>query len=103
MYIDLATAKRHLNLEQSFTDDDIYITSLINVAEKVVENQINTSLEWIIEDNGSVLPEPLFQAILIYVGHLYSNRELATFTNVNKMPYSFDYLTDFYKNYSQIL
>nr|DAZ05100.1 MAG TPA: tail connector protein [Caudoviricetes sp.] len=29
MYVELETAKKHLNLDESFTDDDSYITFLI--------------------------------------------------------------------------
>lgn len=36
MYVGLETAKKHLNLDESFTEDDSYITSLIQVAEDAV-------------------------------------------------------------------
>ena len=36
MYILLDDAKRHLNVDKDFRDDDKYIASLIDVAEKVV-------------------------------------------------------------------
>ena len=34
-YVDLQLAKRHLNVEQEFTDDDEYISGLIEAAEVV--------------------------------------------------------------------
>lgn len=101
MYIDLLTAKRHLNIDSSFTDDDQYITDLIIVAEAVIEKHINDDLSELVSFNGDVLPSPLKQAMLLYIGHLYANREIATFSNVNKLPYTFDYLLSFYKNYEK--
>lgn len=36
MYITLSEAKKHLQIDSSFTDDDAYITALIEVAEDSV-------------------------------------------------------------------
>lgn len=36
MYVTLETAKKHLNLDNSFTDDDSYISLLINASEDAV-------------------------------------------------------------------
>ena len=36
MYVELETAKKHLNLDDSFNDDDSYITLLIQAAEDAV-------------------------------------------------------------------
>ena len=36
MYVTLDEAKKHLNVDADFTDDDAYITSLIEVSEDSV-------------------------------------------------------------------
>ncbi len=36
MYVTLDEAKKHLNIDADFTDDDAYITSLIEVSEDSV-------------------------------------------------------------------
>lgn len=40
MYITLDEAKKHLNVESDFTEDDSYITSLIEVAEAKVAAEL---------------------------------------------------------------
>ena len=44
MYIYLEDAKKHLNINKDFLDDDMYIASLIQVAEEIVEKDIDTRL-----------------------------------------------------------
>lgn len=44
MPVVLAEAKKQLNIEQEFTDDDDYITSLIPAAVAVVEGDINSDI-----------------------------------------------------------
>ena len=41
---DLETAKKHLNLDDSFNDDDSYITLLIQAAEDAVSKHIDKPL-----------------------------------------------------------
>ena len=43
MYIQLYQVKKHLNIDEDFRDDDEYLMSLVEVAEKVVEKNIDTS------------------------------------------------------------
>ena len=54
--ITLAEAKKHLNLESDFTEDDAYILSLIEVAEQAVERHVNVAFEKLAEDGGSREP-----------------------------------------------
>lgn len=96
--INLKRAKEHLNIEEEFTDDDEYIQSLINVSYDVVNKHINTSIDEIIDENG-IIPTPLQHAMLLMIGNLYQNREIASFANATKLPYNYEYLLNFYKNY----
>lgn len=41
MYVELETVKKHLNLDDSFSDDDSYITFLINAAEEAISKHID--------------------------------------------------------------
>ena len=45
MYVTLKLAKKHLNIDDSFTEDDNYITSLIKVAEDAVAKNENIALK----------------------------------------------------------
>ena len=52
MYIQLDLAKKHLNIEEDFTEDDEYILSLIEVAESAVRVHVNEDFASIAEKNG---------------------------------------------------
>ena len=99
MYIQLDLAKKHLNIEEDFTEDDEYILSLIEVAESAVRVHINEDFASIAEKNGGCLPPPILQAILLMIGNLYTNREPLG-TNQQELPLSYQYLIDLYKNYN---
>lgn len=98
MMITLELAKKHLNLEQDFTEDDEYILGLIDVAEKAVRVHVNEDLDKIAEDNGE-FPTPLVQAALLMIGNLYQNREVVGSKNAD-LPFNYRYLIDLYKNYN---
>ena len=98
MYILLDDAKRHLNVDKDFRDDDKYIASLIDVAEKVVERNIDINLKEL-EDGDGDIPSPLIQAMLLLVGNFYANWESVAFAGTYDVPYSYQYLIDLYRNY----
>lgn len=106
MYITLSQAKKHLNIDESFIDDDDYINDLISVAELAVELHINQSLSGLTTSTNASgetvneLPAPLKQAMLLMIGGLYSIRENVSFTGkAIAIPYNYQYLLDFYQNY----
>lgn len=99
MYIQLDLAKKHLNIEDDFNEDDEYILSLIEVAESAVRVHINEDFASIAEKNGGCLPPPILQAVLLMIGNLYTNREPLG-TNQQELPLSYQYLIDLYKNYN---
>lgn len=96
--ITLELAKKHLNLEQDFTEDDEYILGLIDVAEKAVRVHVNDDIKKIAEDKGC-FPTPLVQAALLMVGNLYQNREIVG-SKTTELPNNYKYLIDLYRNYN---
>lgn len=100
MYIPLSLAKKHLNIEDSFTDDDQYLVGLIEAAEQAVRVHVNDDLEAIAEQNGGCIPAPLFQAMLLQVGNYYQNREIVGSKTV-ALPFNYQYLIDLYRNYNK--
>lgn len=98
MYINLDDAKQHLNINKEFREDDYYIASLCDVAEKVVEKAIDTKLRNLEDADGS-LPSPLYQAMFLMIGNFYANRESVAFASSTSVPKSYDYLIDLYRNY----
>lgn len=99
MYIQLDLAKKHLNIEDDFIEDDEYILSLIDVAESAVRVHINEDFASIAEKNGGCLPSPILQAALLMIGNLYQNRE-AVGTKTQELPFNYRYLIDLYRNYN---
>ena len=96
-YVDLQLAKRHLNVEQEFTDDDEYISGLIEV---VVSKDICVELDTLVEEGGKDIPAPLRQCILLMVGQFYANREPVAFAQTSEVPLSYSHLVALYRNYA---
>ena len=99
-YVDLQMAKRHLNIEQEFTEDDDYISGLIEAAEMVVSKDICVDLETFVEGEGKSFPAPLRQCILLMVGQFYANREPVAFAQSTEVPLSYSHLISLYRNSS---
>ena len=95
MYVKLEEAKKHLLLDDSFKDDDLYILGLIDVAEDAVARNLNLKLDELAVD-GEFTPPAVIH------GNLYANREPVSYSSVNKVPYTFDYLISLYKNYKEV-
>lgn len=98
MLIDLATIKKHLNIDAEYTVDDEYITYLEGVAEKVVEKHIDRTFEDIVAEEGEI-PQPLLHAMLLFVGNMYDNRESVAYNNVVEVPNSLSYILSLYRDY----
>lgn len=92
MYITLGQAKKHLNIDKSFTDDDEYILSLIQAAEDAVEKNTDIALSEQVKDGK--LPSSLEHSILLLVGNLYNNREATTYSTVKEVPFAYKYLVN---------
>ena len=99
MYLDLSQVKKHLIVDETFTDDDNYIQSLMDVAEASVSKHIDCPLACIEQEDGT-LPPPVVHAMLLIVGNLYANREPVVMgTIVTELPLSYNYLVNLYRKY----
>ena len=97
MFTTLEKAKKHLNIDDSFTGDDAYITDLITVAEDAVSQHLDIALDDLVVDGA--LPSAIIHSILLLVGNLYANREPTAYSTVVKVPHTLDYLLGLYKHY----
>lgn len=100
MYTLLETVRKHLNLDDTFRDDDKYLINLIDVAETVVENHIDRPFAELVEKNNGLLPANLRHAILLLVGDYYANRESVSFGTPHQIPHTVDFLLNQTKYYS---
>ena len=98
MLIDLDKIKKHLNIDEDFTEDDEYIESLALVAEELVQKHIDKSFEEIAAESGGI-PKPLLHAILLFIGNLYDNRESVAYSSAIEVPTSLTYILNMYRDY----
>ena len=96
-YTNLLDAKTHLNIESDFTDDDLYITSLLNVAELAVQNYCND--ETFADFTALTAPVTLVQAVYFLTANWFINRQIVSFAQGVEIPYTFQFLLNPYKNY----
>ena len=103
MYITLDEAKKHLNVESDFTEDDEYISSLIEVAEAKVAAEVMfenmDDLNTI--GGGEVIPPPIKQAIMLTIGLYYNNREEVTSSQTHTLTQGALHLIQLYRDYSK--
>lgn len=93
-YITLDQAKKHLNIESGFTEDDIYIENLVDVAELAVDEYCNSGLSGYTTET---IPLTVKQATLLLIAHYYVNRQIVAFGTPAEIPYAFKFLLDFYR------
>lgn len=97
MYILLEDAKKHLNLDSDYIDDDSYIISLIEVAEDAVAKSIDKNLKDCLK-SGKLIPS-VRHAILLLLGTWYNARENVTFGKPVEVPNTLQYLVSLNKHY----
>jgi len=98
MYITVDEVKKHLNINDTFTEDDNYISALILACEGAIAKHLNVYLTDLEDDKGDI-PAPLKQALLLLVGNYYANRESVAYTTAVEIPNSYNFLIDLYRNY----
>lgn len=101
--LDLDLVKNHLNVDKYFSDDDVYIMNLIDVAKQTIlqylDQDENTLSKIYDSERDEFKALPLQQAQLLLIGHFYANREAVSFGSPQKLPLGFEYLLQPYKNY----
>lgn len=96
-YLTLEEAKKHCNIDDDWTDDDLYITSLMDMVEVVVANHIHDTLADL--EVSDELPAPLVHAMKLMLSNFYENREpVVVGTITSQVPYSMEYLLEPYVN-----
>lgn len=100
MYIELADLKKHLNIDEEFTEDDEYLEGLAQVAEDSLSKHIDRNLSEVADENGGELPPVLIHAMKLFIGDLYQSRESTSFNgSPTEIPFSYSYLASLYRRY----
>lgn len=99
-YVSLKTAKKHLIVDEDFTDDDEYIEMLIAAAEATVSEDICVNLKDL-EDGDGKIPSNLLYAICLQIGDYYAHRETVVFgRTMNETPV-YKHLIGLYRDYGK--
>lgn len=94
MYITLKEARRHLQLDDFFTEDDRLIVGYIRAAEDATAKRLNRPLNELVDRHTGELAPSVKSAILLLVGHLYNQREATTIQNLRETTLGWEMLTD---------
>lgn len=100
-YVTLATAKKHLYIEEEYKEDDSIITLYVDAAEIAVANHIRRELKTLEDEKGEI-PGPILSAILLVTGGLFRDREVNFVSERAKDKVGLlDYLLQPYIDYSK--
>lgn len=100
-YLNLNILKKHLNIDEFFHDDDMYIAQLGTMAEQMVASDLDADLSEIACNNDGHLPLPILHAMMLLVGNMYQNREGVAFASATEIPHSYEYLLSRYHDYTK--
>lgn len=96
-YLNLDLVKKHLQVDEDYTEDDEYILALMDVAENSISQHLDIALDELAEDGE--LPSSITHAMYLMIGNLYANREPVYYGQIVKIPYTYEYLVGLYKHY----
>lgn len=88
MYLTIAEAKKHLNVD--FSNDDDYIGALIESAEDAIQTYINRPLTDVMD--GEALRPSIKHAIKLLVANWYDNREAVSHTNTTTLGFALEFI-----------
>lgn len=95
-YVTLEEMKQHLNVD--FDHDDIYITSLIEPVQLLIEAYLNRPLVDLVDSEGKI-DRRIWHAIRIIVANYYANRESVTYAAPSVIPGHIELLIQPLKKY----
>jgi hypothetical protein len=118
LYTTLSGLKQQLNIEPTYTTDDTILATILNASEQAVINYLNpfvTGLTTGITLNLSgttvnvnmsgytkshtTVSIAVVQATYLLAAHLYTNRQIVSFTQGVEIPFTYRFLLDPYKNF----
>ena len=101
-YIDVNELKRWLNVEESWTADDLVMAEIIEGAEAAITAHLaRKSLAELEDETTHDIPADLKVAIKSLAATSYSNRESISFAEAKRIPYTMEYLIQKYKEYDK--
>lgn len=96
-YIDLKLVKQQCIVDEAFHDDDEYLTHLSEVAQSLVEKEIDSTFDIEAASNNGKLPTPLLHAALLITDYLYAQR--GSNDSNPDIPTAYMHLCQLYRNW----
>lgn len=98
-FISLNLIKKHLNIEEDFTEDDQLIGLYADTAVETIEKHLDLkeTLGELYDEH--TLPSAIKNVMLLLIGELYKRREMSTTETVNDTKI-FGYLIGLHRNLS---
>ena len=96
----IAELKRQLNEPDDWNDDNIILQQYLNVAEQAVINNLNYYTGSTSGVTGSTRPVSISQAVLLLAAHMYVTRTPISYGQAYKIPYTFEFLLNPYKEFT---
>ncbi|KGQ32247.1 head-tail connector protein [Gallibacterium anatis] len=99
-YITLNEVKAHLNIHEDFYLDDALLYGYINASLEVAQRHIGKRFSLSEEDSDetTLIFNPAIKVgCLLYIGHLYANRESVSDLNLSIVPMTISALWDVYR------
>lgn len=98
-YLQLDEIKKHCNVDEWYHDDDAYIASIGEAVERIVEMNIDDSLDDVADENNGELPQALKQCMLLLCGTYYANRESVAYGTPHDIPNAYGYIVALFQRY----
>jgi hypothetical protein len=92
--------KKQLNIESDYTDDDLILQQYLNVAEASVLSYLNLYTGSTTGVTGTYQPVEVKQGVLLLAAHLYTTRQIVAYGQPYKIPYTFEFLLNPYKEFT---
>lgn len=102
MFVTLDKLRQHLNiLPGECEEDNEYLIHIISAAEDATCKFLNIrSLSTLVNEQGYI-PEDVEHSILILCGNWYNARESFAYSNVSKLPQSYEWIASLNRNYNE--
>lgn len=98
--LDLKTIKKHVNVDENFEDDDLYLLELAQTAKAIILDAIDRdNISDVYDEERDELKGGLRHAQLLLIGHFYANREAVSYGSPSKLPLGFEYIIQQHKSY----
>lgn len=102
-YVSLEELRQHLNIDVTFTADDMLIKAYALAAEGAIARDLDLGGLWELVEQYGELPQPVRLAVMMLAAHFYASREPVVYgVSTAKVPLTLEYLIAPYRKFSHL-